>query len=59
MDFAIGLLNFVFNLPDEPVNFFEEGTAKSILPIKKFLGLVRLMTFGLVMLASACLESKL
>ena len=37
-DFAIGLLNFVFNRPDGPVNFFEEGIAKSILPIKKVFG---------------------
>ena len=38
MDFAIGLLNFVFNRLDGPVNFFEEGIAKSILPVKKVFG---------------------
>ena len=36
-----------FNLPNGPVNFYEEGIVKSILPIKKFLRLVE-MTFGLV-----------
>ena len=38
VDFAIGLLNFVFNRLDGPVNFFEEGIAKSILPVKKVFG---------------------
>ena len=52
MDFAIGLVNYVLNLPDGQVAFFEEfnqyrRTVKSILFIKKFSGLVE-MTFGLV-----------
>ena len=47
VDFAFGLVNFVLNLPNGPVKFFEEGIVKSILTIKTFLGLVE-MTFGLV-----------
>ena len=51
VDFAIGLVNFVLNLPDEQVKFLRNSdyrrTVKSILLIKKFLGLVE-MTFGLV-----------
>ena len=47
VDFAFGLVNFVLNLPDGPVKFFEEGIVKSILTIKTFLGLAE-MTFGLV-----------
>ena len=54
MDFAIRLVNSVFNLPDGQVMFFEEKknsnnrrTVKSILLVKKFLGLVE-MTSGLV-----------
>ena len=39
VDFASGLVNSVFNLPD--------GQVKSILLVKKFLGLVE-MTSGLV-----------
>ena len=44
VDFAIGLVNFVLNLPDGQVNYFEEfnfyrRTLKSILLIKKCLGL--------------------
>ena len=51
-DFAIGLVNSVFNLPDGKVMLFEEiskhrRTVKSILLVKKFLGLVE-MTSGLV-----------
>ena len=51
-DFAIGLVNSVFNLPDGKVMLFEEiskhrRTVKSILRVKKFLGLVE-MTSGLV-----------
>ena len=51
-DFAIGLVNSVFNLPDGKVMLFEEiskhrRTVKSILLVKKFLGLVE-MTPGLV-----------
>ena len=50
--FAIGLVNSVFNLPDGKVMLFEEiskhrRTVKSILLVKKFLGLVE-MTSGLV-----------
>ena len=46
VDFAIGLMNFVLNLPDGQVKFFEE------IRLQKFcssnvLGLVE-MTFGLV-----------
>ena len=51
VDFAIGLVNFVLNLPDGQVKFLRNSnyrrTVKSILLIKKFLGLVE-MTFGLV-----------
>ena len=53
MDFAFGLVNSVFNLPDRQVMIFEEfklnwrKTVKSILPVKKLLGLVEMM-FGLV-----------
>ena len=52
VDFAIGLVNYVLNLPDGQLAFFEEfniqiRTVKSILFIKKFSGLVE-MTFGLV-----------
>ena len=47
VDFAFGLVNFVLNLPDRPVKFFEEGIVRSILTIKTCLGLVE-MTFGLV-----------
>ena len=51
VDFAIGLVNSVFNLSDGQVMFFEEqlnnrGTVKSILLVKKFLGLVE-VTSGL------------
>ena len=46
-DFAIGLVNFVLNLPDGLVKFFEEGIVKSILTIKTCLGPVEMM-FGLV-----------
>ena len=53
VDFAIGQVNSVLNLPDRQVKYFEEfnlqnlRTVKSILLIKKFGGLVE-MTFGLV-----------
>ena len=51
VDFAIGLVNSVFNLPNRQVMFYEEfnnrRTVKSILPVKKFLGLVETMS-GLV-----------
>ena len=53
-DFAIGLVNSVFNLPDGQVSFFwrnsnNRRTVKLILLVKKFLGLVE-MTSG----ASKC-----
>ena len=51
VDFAIGLVNSVLNLPNGHVKYFEEfidrRTVKSILLIKTFWGLVE-MTFGLV-----------
>ena len=51
LDFAIRLVNSVFNLPNRQVMFVEDSnnirTVKSILPIKKLLGLVE-MTSGLV-----------
>ena len=51
MDFAIGLVNFVINLPDGQVKFFEEfklqKNCEINLLIKTFLGLVEMM-FGLV-----------
>ena len=57
VDFAIGLVNSVINLPDGQVNFFEEiklqKNCEINLLIKTFWGLVE-MIFGLVMLASAC-----
>ena len=51
VDFAIGLVNSVINLPDEQVKFFEEfklqKNCEINLLIKTFLGLVEMM-FGLV-----------
>ena len=51
VDFAIGLVNSVFNLPNGQVLFYEEfnnrRTVKSILLVKKFLGLIEMMS-GLV-----------
>ena len=51
VDFAIGLVDSVFNLPDGQVIFFEEfynrRTVKPILLVKKLLGLVE-MKSGLV-----------
>ena len=50
VDFAIRLVNSIFNLPDGQVMFFEESyyrTVKSILLVKKFFGLVK-VTSGLV-----------
>ena len=51
VDFAIGLVNSVINLPNGQVNFFEEfklqKNCEINLPIKMFLGLVE-MIFGLV-----------
>ena len=50
VDFAIGLENSVFNLPDGQVMFLRNSnnrrTVRSILPFKKLLGLVE-MTSGL------------
>ena len=53
VDFAIGLVNFVFNLPDGQMMCLRNSnnklrrTVKSILLIKRLLGLVE-MTSGLV-----------
>ena len=51
VDFVIGLVNSVLNLPDGQVKFFEEfklqKNCESILFIKKFVGLVE-MSFALV-----------
>ena len=51
VDFAIGLVNSIFNLPDGQVmilsNLSKGRTVKSILLVKKLLGLVE-MTSGLV-----------
>ena len=51
VDFAIRLVNSVFNLPDGQVMFLRNSnnrrTMRSILLVKKFLGLVE-MTSGLV-----------
>ena len=62
VDFAMGLVNSVINLPDGQVNFFEEfklqKNCEINLLIKTFWGLVE-MIFGLVMLASACPNGKL
>ena len=49
VDFAVGLENSVFNLPNEQVTFFlrnsnNRRTVKSILLVKKFLGLVEMMS---------------
>ena len=64
MDFAIELVNSVFNFPDRQVKFFKEfklqKNCEINLLIKTFLGLVEMM-FGLtkIMLASACPNGKL
>ena len=62
VDFAIRLVNSVFNLPNAQVIFFRNSnnrrTVKSILLIKKLLGLVE-MTPGLVNASSACPNGKL
>ena len=62
VDFAIGLVNSVFNLPDGQVMFLRNSsnrrTVKSILLVKKLLGLVK-MTTGLVNANSASLKGKL
>ena len=47
-DFAIGLVNSVFNLPDRQAMFLRNSnnrrTVKSILLVKNFLGLVEMMS---------------
>ena len=45
VDSAIGLVNSVFNLPNGQVMFFEEEELKSILLIKKLLGLVEMTSW--------------
>ena len=61
-DFAIGLVNSVFNLPNRQVMFLRNSnnrrTVKLILLVKKLLGLVKMMT-GLVNANSASPEGKL
>ena len=56
VDFAIGLMNSVFNLPDGQWWFLRNSmnrrTVKSILQVKKFLGLVEMMS-GLVNASSS------
>ena len=47
VDFAIGLVNSVLNLPDGQVKFFEKIKLQKNCEINLFLGLVE-MTFGLV-----------
>ena len=57
VDFAIGLVNSVINLPDGQVKFFEEFNLQKNCEInllsKTFLGLIEMM------LASACPNGKL
>ena len=60
VDFAIGLMNFVLNLPDGLVNFFLRYSnyrriVKSVLPIQMFLGLVEMM-FGVIHASFSFLE---
>jgi len=61
-DFAIGLVNSVFNLPNRQVMFLRNSnnrrTVKLILLVKKLLGLVKMMT-GLVNANSASPKGKL
>ena len=61
MDFAIGLVNSVINLPDGQVKFFRNSnyrrTVKSILLIKMYLGLVEIM-FVLVYASLSLPECK-
>ena len=62
LNFAIGLVNSVINLPDGQVKFFEEfklqENCESNLLIKPFLGLVEMM-FGLVNVSFSLPECKL
>ena len=50
VDFAIGLVNSVFNLPDGQLNFFEDfklqKNCEINLLIKTFLGLVEIILMG-------------
>ena len=50
VDFAIGLVNSVFNLPDGQLNFFEkfklQKNCEINLLIKTFLGLVEIILMG-------------
>ena len=59
---SLGLVNSVFNLPHGQVIFLRNSnnrrTVKSILLIKKLLGLVEMMP-GLVNASSACPNGKL
>ena len=63
MDFAIGPVNSVFNLPDGAGDIFwviilnNRRTVKSILLVKKLLGLVEMMS-GLVVNASFSLPER-
>ena len=61
VDFAIGLVNSVINLPGGQVNFFEEfklqKNCELNLLIKTFLGLVE-VTFGLVNVSFSLPEWK-
>ena len=61
MDFVIGLANSVFNLPDGQVMFLSNSnkgrTVKSILLVKKLLGLVQMMS-GLVNAAFSLPEGQ-
>ena len=62
LDFAIGLVNSVFHLPDGQVKFFEEFKLQKNCEInllfKTFLGLVQMM-LGLVNVSISCLNGKL
>ena len=61
VNFAIGLVNSVLNLPDGQVNFFEESKLQKNceinLLIKTLLGLVE-MKFGLVNVSFSLLERQ-
>ena len=63
LDFAIGLVNSVINLPDGQVKFFEEfkiqENCEINLLIKTFLVLVEMMFASKIMLDSACPNGKL
>ena len=63
VDFAIGLVNSVFNLSKGQVVFLGNAnnrrTVKSVLLVKKFLGLVEMMSGLVNAIASACPNGKL